>query len=293
MLGRWFSGQQNTSDMDPIFPFYGSELIHYHLNKPYKVKDAYPQKTIKKGISTHQAISFLTKFSFFAMAYRSPLCGRGFAILLLPCPSMMNTATIYLTCRKGPAFLGSSHHLIFYFWCAHPFNPGILFVISEFLTFKQAKIPKAGCALRDWLSCNFFVEAWLFSKSSLSYSVNEGSHGWVEAIWGITILCHLTSWKVHLFALRTEVTWHFLLFGGENEIDYFHLLQLLDSLFKECQRIGEIMVAQGLITLKDVEDAKSNKDSGSVISTGLPAYSLLLCLIRSANANSPGLLLGK
>ncbi|XP_058187118.1 uncharacterized membrane protein At3g27390-like [Rhododendron vialii] len=67
--------------------------------------------------------------------------------------------------------------------------------------------------------------------------------------------------------------------------------ELLDSLFKECQRIGEIMVAQGLITLKDVEDAKSNKDSGSVISTGLPAYSLLLCLIRSANANSPGLLL--
>ncbi|KAG5527135.1 hypothetical protein RHGRI_028153 [Rhododendron griersonianum] len=68
--------------------------------------------------------------------------------------------------------------------------------------------------------------------------------------------------------------------------------ELLDSLFKECQRIGEIMVAQGLITLKDVEDAKSNKDSGSVISTGLPAYSLLLCLILDnvteiTSANKP------
>lgn len=53
------------------------------------------------------------------------------------------------------------------------------------------------------------------------------------------------------------------------------------------------MVAQGLITLKDIEDAKSNKDSGRVLSIGLPAYSLLQCLIRSANANSPGLLLSK
>lgn len=53
------------------------------------------------------------------------------------------------------------------------------------------------------------------------------------------------------------------------------------------------MVAQGLITLKDIEDAKLKKDSGSVISIGLPTYSLLQCLIRSAKANSPGLLLCK
>lgn len=68
-------------------------------------------------------------------------------------------------------------------------------------------------------------------------------------------------------------------------------LELLDSLFKDCQRIGEIMVAQGLITLEDIEDAKLNKDSSSVISIGLPTYSLLQCLIRSAKANCPGLLL--
>ncbi|XP_059670043.1 uncharacterized membrane protein At3g27390-like isoform X1 [Cornus florida] len=66
---------------------------------------------------------------------------------------------------------------------------------------------------------------------------------------------------------------------------------LIDSLFKECQHQGEIMASEGLITLKDIEDAKSSKDSGRVISVGLPAYCLLQMLLRSANANSAGLLL--
>ncbi|KAM7512539.1 hypothetical protein LguiB_011414 [Lonicera macranthoides] len=68
-------------------------------------------------------------------------------------------------------------------------------------------------------------------------------------------------------------------------------LELLDSLFEECQRHGERMVSEGLITLKDIEDAKSNKGSGRVISTGLPAYCLLQALLRSAKANSTGILL--
>ncbi|XP_057481419.1 uncharacterized membrane protein At3g27390-like isoform X1 [Actinidia eriantha] len=68
-------------------------------------------------------------------------------------------------------------------------------------------------------------------------------------------------------------------------------LELLDSWFKECQRQGEIMVSEGLITLKDIEDAQSNKDSGSVLSIGLPAYCLLQGLMRSAKANSTGILL--
>lgn len=53
------------------------------------------------------------------------------------------------------------------------------------------------------------------------------------------------------------------------------------------------MVSEGVITLKDIEDAKSNKGSGRVISTGLPAYCLLQALLRSAKANSTGILLGK
>ena len=53
------------------------------------------------------------------------------------------------------------------------------------------------------------------------------------------------------------------------------------------------MVSEGLITLKDIEDAQSNKDSGSVLSIGLPAYCLLQGLMRSAKANSTGILLCK
>ncbi|GMP30177.1 hypothetical protein CsSME_00004958 [Camellia sinensis var. sinensis] len=68
-------------------------------------------------------------------------------------------------------------------------------------------------------------------------------------------------------------------------------LELLDSFFKECQQQGEVMVSQGLITLKDIEDAKSFKDSGIVISIGLPAYVFLQTLLRSAKANSAGILL--
>lgn len=67
-------------------------------------------------------------------------------------------------------------------------------------------------------------------------------------------------------------------------------LELLEGLFKECQRHGEIMVSEGLITVKDNEDAKSNSGS-QVVSMGLPAYCLLQALLRSAKANSPGILL--
>ncbi|KAH9743803.1 transmembrane protein [Citrus sinensis] len=67
-------------------------------------------------------------------------------------------------------------------------------------------------------------------------------------------------------------------------------LELLERLFKECQRHGEIWVSEGLITAKDIEDAKSNSGS-QVVSIGLPAYCLLQALLRSAMANSPGILL--
>lgn len=52
------------------------------------------------------------------------------------------------------------------------------------------------------------------------------------------------------------------------------------------------MVSEGLITLQDLEDAKSTKGS-RVISIGLPAYSLVRTLLRSAKADSSGILLSK
>lgn len=53
------------------------------------------------------------------------------------------------------------------------------------------------------------------------------------------------------------------------------------------------MVSEGIITLKDIEDAKSNKDSGDVISIGLPAYCIYQSLLRSAKANCAGILLSE
>ncbi|XP_009340850.2 uncharacterized membrane protein At3g27390 [Pyrus x bretschneideri] len=67
-------------------------------------------------------------------------------------------------------------------------------------------------------------------------------------------------------------------------------LELIDSLFKECKHHGEKMVADGTITLQDLEDSKSSQGS-RVISIGLPAYCLLQTLLRSAKANSSGILL--
>ncbi|XAR51947.1 hypothetical protein NMG60_11006758 [Bertholletia excelsa] len=68
-------------------------------------------------------------------------------------------------------------------------------------------------------------------------------------------------------------------------------LELFDSLFGECQQRGETLVSKGLITLKDIEDAKSNKKGSRLICIGLPAYFILQTLLRSARANSDGILL--
>ena len=43
--------------------------------------------------------------------------------------------------------------------------------------------------------------------------------------------------------------------------------------------------------MKDIEEAKSGKDNNGVVNIGLPAYCVLQMLVRSAKANSQGLLL--
>lgn len=52
------------------------------------------------------------------------------------------------------------------------------------------------------------------------------------------------------------------------------------------------MISEGLITRKDIEEAKSGKGS-NVITIGLPAYCLLQGLLRSAKVNSMGILISK
>ncbi|WJX75808.1 hypothetical protein P8452_59300 [Trifolium repens] len=76
----------------------------------------------------------------------------------------------------------------------------------------------------------------------------------------------------------------------KNNIVELKSLELLDGLFKECCIVGEKMISEGLITGKDIEEAKSGKGS-NVISIGLPAYCLLQGLLRSAKVNSMGILI--
>ncbi|CAN8253759.1 unnamed protein product [Cochlearia groenlandica] len=67
-------------------------------------------------------------------------------------------------------------------------------------------------------------------------------------------------------------------------------LDMLESLFVECRKFGDVLASKGLINSKDIEDARSSKGS-QVISVGLPAYALLQEILRSVKANSSGLLL--
>ncbi|KAI3981773.1 hypothetical protein MKX01_027758 [Papaver californicum] len=68
-----------------------------------------------------------------------------------------------------------------------------------------------------------------------------------------------------------------------------NLFELLDSLFKDCKGQGERLIAEGLITPKDIDESKSRKYG--VICLGLPAYCILQALLRSIEANCEGILL--
>jgi hypothetical protein len=68
-------------------------------------------------------------------------------------------------------------------------------------------------------------------------------------------------------------------------------MHLLDHLFAECRNQGEDLVNRGVITMKDIEEMKSGKVGSSVLNVGLPAYVILNALLRSAKADSVGLIL--
>ncbi|GJN02542.1 hypothetical protein PR202_ga19904 [Eleusine coracana subsp. coracana] len=77
----------------------------------------------------------------------------------------------------------------------------------------------------------------------------------------------------------------------KNSIDEFNPFKLLDHLFAECRHQGEALVNQGVITMKDIEETKSGKVGSGVLNVGLPAYVILNALLRSAKANSDGIIL--
>ncbi|PWZ20393.1 hypothetical protein Zm00014a_039990 [Zea mays] len=79
----------------------------------------------------------------------------------------------------------------------------------------------------------------------------------------------------------------------KSSFDEFNPFKLLDHLFIECKHHGKDLVAEGVITPKDIEGTKAGKASTGVLNVGLPAYVILKALLRSAKANSDGLVLSK
>ena len=77
----------------------------------------------------------------------------------------------------------------------------------------------------------------------------------------------------------------------KSSFDEFNPFKLLDHLFEECHHRGEALVAEGVITPKDIEETKSGKGGSGVLNVGLPAYVILNALLRSAKADSDGLIL--
>ncbi|XP_062219534.1 uncharacterized membrane protein At3g27390-like isoform X2 [Phragmites australis] len=77
----------------------------------------------------------------------------------------------------------------------------------------------------------------------------------------------------------------------KSSFDEFNPFKLLDQLFAECKHHGKDLVAEGVITPKDIEGTKAGQVSNGVLNVGLPAYVILKVLLQSAKANSDGLIL--
>ncbi|XP_051193981.1 uncharacterized membrane protein At3g27390 isoform X1 [Lolium perenne] len=77
----------------------------------------------------------------------------------------------------------------------------------------------------------------------------------------------------------------------KSSFEEFNPFKALDQLFEDCKHRGVALVAEGVITQEDIEETKSGKVGSGVINVGLPAYVILNALLRSAKANSDGLLL--
>ncbi|XWS31113.1 hypothetical protein CRYUN_Cryun23aG0049800 [Craigia yunnanensis] len=72
-------------------------------------------------------------------------------------------------------------------------------------------------------------------------------------------------------------------------IQQYRPMQVWDWLFKLCEVNGRILLRDGLISIKDIEECIV-KGKCRKVSIKLPAWSILQCLLASANCNSSGLM---
>ena len=75
---------------------------------------------------------------------------------------------------------------------------------------------------------------------------------------------------------------------------YFLYLQVWDNTFKACEQNGRLLLQQGAIKVEELEEwlRSSNSSKARTVAVGLPAFTFLTNLIRSAKAGVSGLLLG-
>lgn len=68
------------------------------------------------------------------------------------------------------------------------------------------------------------------------------------------------------------------------------MIQIWDWLFKACEVNGRILLRDGLIDIKDIEECII-KGNCKKLGIRLPAWSILQCLHASAKSNSSGLVI--
>ncbi|KAL6510419.1 hypothetical protein OROHE_021036 [Orobanche hederae] len=73
-------------------------------------------------------------------------------------------------------------------------------------------------------------------------------------------------------------------------IRHYAPMQVWDWLFKSCETNGKMLLEEGLISSKDIQDCMV-KGNAKKLAVKLPAWSILQCLLRSAKSDSSGLIL--
>ncbi|KAK4276210.1 hypothetical protein QN277_019181 [Acacia crassicarpa] len=76
----------------------------------------------------------------------------------------------------------------------------------------------------------------------------------------------------------------------KEKLQLYKPVQVWDWLFKSCEINGRILLRDGLISVKDIEECLM-KDNSKTLTIKLPAWTLLQCLLTSAKSNSDGLVI--
>lgn len=122
----------------------------------------------------------------------------------------------------------------------------------------------------------------------------EGSH--MEKL--VSECSRTLKWQIQQYkpmqarTFKGSTRFFFFLFWVYVFICFFKFqYQVWDWLFKSCEVNGRILIRDGLVNLKDIEECILTGDCKK-LGIKLPAWSILQCLLRSAKSDASGLLIG-